>query len=136
MKTAATKRRGGFTLVEIMMVVAIIALLAANAMPNFMRARKRAQSSRILEDLRVLDGAIEQYAVERNKLPGQTANFTDLQSYIKKGTALYVSIGKDLFGQQYNNGTLFTVDGIPKVNSTTYNKLSDVAPPEFWSPYR
>ena len=45
------KRRGGFTLVEIMIVVAIIALLAAIAVPGFLRARKRSQASRILNDL-------------------------------------------------------------------------------------
>ena len=53
------KNRGGFTLVEIMIVVAIIALLAAIAVPNFLRARKRSQATRILEDLRVIDSATE-----------------------------------------------------------------------------
>ena len=57
-------RRGGFTLVEIMIVVAIIALLAAIAVPNFLRARKRSQATRILEDLRDLDHALDQYAID------------------------------------------------------------------------
>ena len=61
------KNRGGFTLVEIMIVVAIIALLAAIAVPNFLRARKRSQATRILEDLRLLDAASDQYALETNK---------------------------------------------------------------------
>ena len=60
------KNRGGFTLVEIMIVVAIIALLAAIAVPNFLRARKRSQATRILEDLRQIDSAIDQYAIEEN----------------------------------------------------------------------
>ena len=58
------KNRGGFTLVEIMIVVAIIALLAAIAVPNFLRARKRSQATRILEDLRMIDSAVDQYAIE------------------------------------------------------------------------
>jgi len=128
--------RGGFTLVEIMIVVAIIALLAAIAVPNFLRARKRSQASRILEDLRMLDAAVDQYAIERNKMTGASANFTDLQFYLKTGTVLYNSGGLDLFGNQYNNGTVFSVDSIPKVNTTTFNELSDVAPAEYWSPYR
>jgi len=130
-----TKNRGGFTLVEIMIVVAIIALLAAIAVPNFLRARKRSQASRVLEDLRMLDSAIDQYAIEHNKTSGASAVFTDLQSYIKNGTNLYTSAGLDMFGNTYNNTTAFTVDGVPKVNTTTFNNLSDVAPAEFWSPF-
>ncbi len=55
MLNAINKRRGGFTLVEIMIVVAIIALLAAIAVPGFLRARKRSQASRILNDLRMIE---------------------------------------------------------------------------------
>ena len=127
-------RRGGFTLVEIMIVVAIIALLAAIAVPNFLRARKRSQATRILEDLRIIDSAIDQYAIEANKAGGATTNWTDVQSYLKKGSVLYNSGGKDLLTNQYNGGT-FTVDGIPKLSSTTFNALSDVAPADFWSPF-
>ena len=64
------KSRGGFTLVEIMIVVAIIALLAAIAVPGFIRARKRSQATRMLEDLRLIDAAVDQYAVETNKKGG------------------------------------------------------------------
>ena len=64
------KNRSGFTLVEIMIVVAIIALLAAIAVPGFIRARKRSQATRILEDLRLIDAAVDQYAVETNKKGG------------------------------------------------------------------
>ena len=66
------KRRGGFTLVEIMIVVAIIALLAAIAVPGFLRARKRSQASRIINDLRLIDAAVDQYAIENNKATGFT----------------------------------------------------------------
>src|SRR5712672_3355807 len=75
------KNRGGFTLVEIMIVVAIIALLAAIAVPNFLRARKRSQATRILEDLRIIDSAIDQYAIETNKAGGADVTWTDIQPY-------------------------------------------------------
>src|SRR6266852_3502970 len=81
-------RRGGFTLVEIMIVVAIIALLAAIAVPNFLRARKRSQATRILEDLRILDHAIDQYATDNTKGPDTNPTFADLQPYLKSGTPL------------------------------------------------
>src|SRR5688572_28669330 len=79
-------RRGGFTLVEIMIVVAIIALLAAIAVPNFLRARKRSQATRVLEDLRMIDSAIDQYAIETNKTTGATVSWTDVKAYLKTGS--------------------------------------------------
>src|SRR6266446_3820428 len=79
----------GFTLVEIMIVVAIIALLAAIAVPGFMRARKRSQASRILNDLRLIDSALDQYAIETNRASGATVAITDWTSYLKSGTVLY-----------------------------------------------
>ena len=126
------KNRGGFTLVEIMIVVAIIALLAAIAVPNFLRARKRSQATRCLEDLRIIDSAQDQYAIENNKGTGDTVGWTDIQAYLKNGSVLYNSSGADLLGNTYVFGS---VDNIPKLNSTTFGKLSDVAPADFWSPY-
>jgi prepilin-type N-terminal cleavage/methylation domain-containing protein len=130
--THSSKYSAAFTLVEIMVVVAIIALLASIAVPNFLRARKRSQASRILEDLRIIDAAIDQYAIENNKSGGATVQWADIQNYVKKGSVLYNSGGSDLFGYYYLG---FTVDGIPKLRPATFQKLSDVAPSDFWSPY-
>ena len=80
------KRRGGFTLVEIMIVVAIIALLAAIAVPGFLRARKRSQAAKILNDLRLIDAAVDQYAIETNKAGGSIAAVKDWTTYLKSGT--------------------------------------------------
>jgi prepilin-type N-terminal cleavage/methylation domain-containing protein len=75
--------KAGFTLVEIMIVVAIIGLLAAIAIPNFVRARESAQLNSVANNLRILEGAKEQYALE-NKL-GTTDGVTeaDLHPYLK-----------------------------------------------------
>ena len=129
------KNRGGFTLVEIMIVVAIIALLAAIAVPNFLRARKRSQATRILEDLRIIDSAIDQYAIENNKAGGASVNWTDIQAYLKKGSVIYNSNGTDLLSNQFSDGTSWSVDYLPKVSTGTFSKLSDVAPSDFWSPF-
>jgi len=126
------RRQGGFTLVEIMIVVAIIALLAAIAVPNFLRARKRSQATRILEDLRMIDAAIDQYAIETNKATGTAVAFSDVKSYLKVGTVLY-NTGSDIFGNTYGS---FTVDTVPKVPTSAFNTLSDVADNSFWSPYK
>ena len=125
------KSRGGFTLVEIMIVVAIIALLAAIAVPGFLRARKRSQASKVLNDLRMIDSAVDQYAIEKGKVTGSPVEVADWTAYVKKDTNLFLT-GKDLFGNTYGSQT---VDSLPKVPASTYTSLSDVADPSFWSPY-
>ncbi len=125
------KRRGGFTLVEIMIVVAIIALLAAIAVPGFLRARKRSQASRILNDLRMIDAAVDQYAIETNRSTNFVVGTTDWTNYLKKGSMLY-NTGSSLLGHAYGAQT---VDTIPQVPSADYAVLSDVASTGFWSPY-
>jgi len=131
MLNAINKRRGGFTLVEIMIVVAIIALLAAIAVPGFLRARKRSQASRILNDLRMIDSAVDQYAIETNRKTGDGVNTADWTGYLKKNSLLYNS-GKSLLGTAYG---VQTVDTIPQVPAADYTVLSDVASTGFWSPY-
>jgi prepilin-type N-terminal cleavage/methylation domain-containing protein len=131
MKTKLPQSRHGFTLVEIMIVVAIIALLASIAVPGFLRARKRSQATRIINDLRLIDNALDMYAIETNKSTGNPVNVADWTKYIKAGTNLYVT-GKDILGNVYGPQS---VDTIPKVSTSAYNALSDVAPDPFWSPY-
>src|SRR6267142_860252 len=96
MLTKLNRKHAGFTLVEIMIVVAIIALLAAIAVPGFLRARKRSQASKILNDLRLIDGAVDQYAIETGRKSGDTVVVADWTNYLKKDTRLYAT-GQDLF---------------------------------------
>jgi prepilin-type N-terminal cleavage/methylation domain-containing protein len=126
------KRRGGFTLVEIMIVVAIIALLAAIAVPGFLRARKRSQATRILNDLRLIDAAVDQYAIETNKSSTNAVAVTDWTNYLKKNSVLWTT-GKDLFGNAYNAQAVDSLPGVPAASKTA---LSDVVDPAFWSPYQ
>jgi prepilin-type N-terminal cleavage/methylation domain-containing protein len=73
-----TSRRGGFTLVEIMIVVAIIGLLAAIAIPNFVKARSFSQQSACIENIRQIFGAKATWALENRKTPSDTPNAGDL----------------------------------------------------------
>ncbi len=131
MFTKLTTKRAGFTLVEIMIVVAVIALLAAIAVPSFLRARKRSQASKIINDLRMIDSAIDQYAIETAKQSGTQVNVSDWTAYVKKDSMIY-NTGADLFGNDYGTQT---VDLLPKASAAAWNALSDVADTNFWSPY-
>jgi prepilin-type N-terminal cleavage/methylation domain-containing protein len=131
MNTSISKSRKGFTLVEIMIVVAIIALLAAIAVPGFLRARKRSQASRILNDLRMIDSAVDQYAIETGRKTGDPVAVSDWTNYVKKNSLLYNN-GNSVLGSSYGPQT---VDSLPVVPAADLAALSDVAGTGFWSPY-
>ena len=77
-------RTKGFTLVEIMIVVAIIGLLAAIAIPNFVRARAKAQAEACIANLRQIEGAIQVWAVDNSKADTDVPTWADLvPNYIR-----------------------------------------------------
>jgi type IV pilus assembly protein PilA len=97
------KDRSAFTLVEIMIVVAIIGLLAALAIPGFVKARKQSQGRRILNDARQMDAAIDQWALETGQTDGNAVNTTSAATYLK--TAWKTA---DLLGNTYVLGNVGT----------------------------
>ena len=81
----AQHSESAFTLVEIMIVVAIIGLLAALAIPGFVKARKQSQGRRIMNDARQMDAAVDQWALENGKTDGATIVTTEAATYLKTG---------------------------------------------------
>ena len=94
----------GFTLVEIMIVVAIIALLAAIAVPSFMSARTKSMQSSCFNNMRLMDGAMQQYALDNSNTVANTiAKLVGTNGYIKdtpvcKGGGTY-TLPSDLSGK-------------------------------------
>lgn len=120
----------GFTLVEIMIVVAIIGLLAALALPSLQQARQRTQMTRIANDLRVFGAAFELYNLENrgwppdthNVLPAGMADYLDIEdwnraplangNYNWEGPDSYSYAGISLFDTGANDDLMTILDGI------------------------
>lgn len=113
-----------------MIAVAIIALLAAIAVPGFLRARKRSQATMVKNELRLIDDAIAQYAIETNKNTGDPIEVDDWADYVKDGSL--ANTGQDVFGEDFGDQI---VDALPAVPGNTWDALSDVADTAFWLPY-
>ena len=82
MKITANRTRG-FSLLEIMIVVALIGMLAGIAIPNLVKARSQSQVNACLNNLRCIDNATQEWALEHLKGPNSTLVFDDIQPYLK-----------------------------------------------------
>jgi len=126
MKHDYQPRRLGFTLVEIMIVVAIIGMLAALAVPGFIRSRARAQGYRIINDARQADAAIDQWALETGQINGSAISISAAAAYLKTAWPT-----NDILGNAYS----FTVVGTTQVQISAATKTTLSGVGINWAPY-
>jgi prepilin-type N-terminal cleavage/methylation domain-containing protein len=119
--------KAGFTLVEIMIVVAIIGLLAAIAIPNFVKARTTAQANACVNNLRQIDGAKQQWALETKAAASATPGIAEIQPYLGRGTAgtapTCPADASQTFDTSYDAKDLATAPACKKVGSLTNHVL-------------
>ncbi|NCD32744.1 MAG: prepilin-type N-terminal cleavage/methylation domain-containing protein [Spartobacteria bacterium] len=92
------KKTQGFTLVEIMIVVAIIGLLAAIGIPSFIKAREKSLANTKAANIKQIEGAIEQYAFENGLTNEATVTWAQLSDFLKNNNLNSYDVGGETIG--------------------------------------
>jgi len=96
--------KAGFTLIEIMIVVALIGLLASIAIPNFIRSRQKTQTNVCINNLREIDYAVQQWALEARKAFNTSVEFSDISGYLRR--SVICPAGGKSFADSYTVSTV------------------------------
>lgn len=100
------------------------------------KAELQTTAIRLLEEMRIIDAAIDQWAIENNKQAGDQPRASDLIVYIKKGTRLHGALAGGRLNDSLGNPIVIPpVDEIPTISEATAKRLAGVVPEDFWGPF-
>jgi type IV pilus assembly protein PilA len=106
----------GFTLVEIMIVVVIIGLLAAMAIPAFQKVRTSSQDKTVLNNARQLSAAADQYYLENGVSTVDSSNLVGATNYVKAIN----TVANESYPAGFSQGTTITIGGVAGARTITY----------------
>ena len=106
----------GFTLVEIMIVVVIIGLLAAMAIPAFQKVRQSSQDKAVLNNARQLSAASDQYFLENGVSTVTSVNLVGATNYVKAVN----TVANETYPTNYTQGVTITIAGVAGARTVTY----------------
>ena len=121
-----------FTMIELMIVVSVIGLLAAISVPNFVRARTQSQTNACINNLRQIDDASQEWALDNHKAAEASVMFTDIQSYLKNAIICPATGPGATFAVSY---TLTTVSNKPACNVVPATHVLPPDPSQSGSPH-
>ena len=111
-----TRSNKGFTLVEIMIVVVIIGLLAAMAIPAFQKVRQASQDKAVLNNARQMSAAADQYYLEFGGSSVGSSNLVGATNYVKAIN----TVAKESYPAGFSQGTTITIGAIAGARTVTY----------------
>jgi len=112
-----TRSNKGFTLVEIMIVVVIIGLLAAMAIPAFQKVRQSSQDKAVLNNARQLSAASDQYYLENGVSTVNSSDLVGATNYVK----VVNTVASETYPSTLTQGITITISGIAGVRTVTYS---------------
>ena len=131
--TRSNHSRTGFTLIEVILVLGIILMFIVILVPGLVHSSRRNHAKAVRYEMKLLDKALHQYALQTGKKTGAPATFEDLKKYLDPQSRLVKFKGRDSMGNPFG---AFVVDTPIKVPAQSARSLDSVADPAFWADYK